>query len=235
RAAQRRQRTGVVPTRRADGAPRAGSRGVRARPAALAVHAVRPRRPPRLAGPPARGHPRRRHRAHPDRRPRRAPPPGRDARGLRGPHRPARGRQHQLQHRRTPDGRPPARRPRMLRVRADRPPRHRPVHGEAPMSAYTVVVPTVARPSLRTLLLALAAAKGPEPRRLVLVDDRPRPGRLRRLPDLPFPCEVLRSYGRGPAAARNLGWRAADTEWVAFLDDDVIPSTTWFADLDADL
>lgn len=103
------------------------------------------------------------------------------------------------------------------------------------MSAYTVVVPTVARPSLRTLLLALAAAKGPEPRRLVLVDDRPRPGRLRRLPDLPFPCEVLRSYGRGPAAARNLGWRAADTEWVAFLDDDVIPSTTWFADLDADL
>ncbi|HEU5129038.1 MAG TPA: HAD-IIIA family hydrolase [Glycomyces sp.] len=103
------------------------------------------------------------------------------------------------------------------------------------MSAYTVVVPTIARTSLRTLLLALAAAKGPEPRRLILVDDRPRPGRLRRLPDLPFPCEVLRSYGRGPAAARNLGWRAADTEWVAFLDDDVIPSTTWFADLDADL
>ncbi|WP_026924148.1 HAD-IIIA family hydrolase [Glycomyces arizonensis] len=102
------------------------------------------------------------------------------------------------------------------------------------MTTITIVVPTIGRPSLRTLLTALAAAKGPEPRRLVLVDDRPRPGRLE-LPDLPFPCDVLRSYGRGPAAARNLGWRAADTEWVAFLDDDVIPSATWFADLDADL
>lgn len=102
------------------------------------------------------------------------------------------------------------------------------------MSTCTVVVPTVARPSLRTLLLALAAAEGPAPRRLVIVDDRPRPNRLD-LPDLPFPCDVLHSYGRGPAAARNVGWRSADTEWVAFLDDDVVPSATWFADLDADL
>ena len=33
---------------------------------------------------------------------------------------------------------------------------------------------------------------------------------------------IVTLEGRGPAAARNAGWRAAAaTEWVAFLDDDV--------------
>ena len=33
---------------------------------------------------------------------------------------------------------------------------------------------------------------------------------------------IVTLEGRGPAAARNAGWRAAQaTEWVAFLDDDV--------------
>jgi glycosyltransferase involved in cell wall biosynthesis len=31
----------------------------------------------------------------------------------------------------------------------------------------------------------------------------------------------------GPAAARNLGWRAADAPYIAFLDDDCTPSRTW--------
>src|SRR5215211_1299067 len=39
----------------------------------------------------------------------------------------------------------------------------------------------------------------------------------------------------GPAAARNAGWRRASAEWVAFLDDDVVPSPSWLADLAADL
>ena len=42
---------------------------------------------------------------------------------------------------------------------------------------------------------------------------------------------VVATGGRGPAAARNRGWRAARTEWVAFLDDDVAVSPTWSADL----
>jgi histidinol-phosphate phosphatase family protein len=98
----------------------------------------------------------------------------------------------------------------------------------------TVVVPTIGRESLRTLLLALAAAKGPPPAKLIVVDDRAEPERLD-MPDLPFPTGMLRSFGRGPAAARNLGWRAADTEWVAFLDDDVVPGPAWLADLARDL
>ena len=47
--------------------------------------------------------------------------------------------------------------------------------------------------------------------------------------------EVLRSGGRGPAAARNVGWRASEAEWIAFLDDDVAPTVGWTEALAADL
>ncbi len=100
---------------------------------------------------------------------------------------------------------------------------------------YAVVVPTAGRPSLDALLRGLADGPGPEPARVVVVDDR----RVARAP-LAF-CthglrvEVLRGPGRGPAAARNAGWRACDTEWIAFLDDDVVPEPGWRAALVADL
>ncbi|MGW7287439.1 transferase, partial [Streptomyces sp. NPDC054847] len=44
-------------------------------------------------------------------------------------------------------------------------------HGDGPLR-YTVVIPTVGRPSLTACLRALAAAGGPGPVRVVLVDDR---------------------------------------------------------------
>ena len=104
-----------------------------------------------------------------------------------------------------------------------------------------LVVPTIGRPSLRRLLDSLAAAQGPRPAKVVVVDDRlvsdpplfatPAPG---------WTADALvlrRSGGRGPAAARNTGWRAVgrDTDWVAFLDDDVLVGPTWLADLESDL
>jgi len=121
------------------------------------------------------------------------------------------------------------------------------------MTGYTVVIPTIGRPSLRTLLGALAAARGPAPTEIIVVDDRPERRRPeRRLASVSTfsgpenvdtdasrqgepPVRVLRSGGRGPAAARNVGWRAARTEWVAFLDDDVLPGEDWPAALHADL
>jgi histidinol-phosphate phosphatase family protein len=96
--------------------------------------------------------------------------------------------------------------------------------------AYDVVIPTVGRPQLQVVLDRLA--RGRAAGRVVVVDDRRRPAE----PLAVGPgVEVLRSHGRGPAAARNVGWRAATAPWVAFLDDDVEPPAGWPAALAADL
>ncbi len=54
------------------------------------------------------------------------------------------------------------------------------------------------------------------------------------LPELPG-LQVVRGAARGPAAARNAGWRVTTTPWVAFLDDDVLVPADWPARLAADL
>jgi glycosyltransferase involved in cell wall biosynthesis len=42
---------------------------------------------------------------------------------------------------------------------------------------------------------------------------------------------VLRQPRRGPAAARNAGWKRATGRWVAFTDADCVPSRPWLARL----
>ncbi len=106
----------------------------------------------------------------------------------------------------------------------------------------TVVVPTIGRPSLRTLLTSLAAAavRGPAPAAVIVVDDRrsdmadAHPLSLDGLAG-GIPVQVVSSGGLGPAAARNRGWRRARTPWVSFLDDDVVVAEDWLLLLAADL
>ncbi|MFD7137059.1 glycosyltransferase family 2 protein [Streptomyces sp. NPDC059894] len=108
------------------------------------------------------------------------------------------------------------------------------------MTAYTVVIPTRARAPLADCLAALAAAKGPAPAEIVLVDDRPEPGPaplehpLSVLGDLRERTTVLRGAGSGPAA-RNAGLRAARTPWVVLLDDGVQVGPHWGEQLADDL
>jgi len=103
------------------------------------------------------------------------------------------------------------------------------------MTGVSVVVPTLGRRGLTTLLRALAAASpAPLPVELLLVDDRPAPAGELPLPPGVDP-KVLSGRAAGPAAARNVGWRAASHEWVAFLDDDVVPDPDWLVRLAADL
>ena len=101
----------------------------------------------------------------------------------------------------------------------------------------TVVVPTVGRDSLRTLLDALARADGPRPTGVLVVDDRPtgRPLDLSGLSSAIPGLVQRRSGGGGPARARNVGWRSATTPWVSFLDDDVVPYDDWYHRLADDL
>jgi HAD superfamily hydrolase (TIGR01662 family) len=103
--------------------------------------------------------------------------------------------------------------------------------------SFDIVIPTVGRASLTGLLDALLDGDGPRPERVVLVDDRAGAGGRDPLLTGPLPegVVVLASGGRGPAAARNVGWRSGSAEWVAFLDDDVAPPPGWRSALVADL
>ena len=105
---------------------------------------------------------------------------------------------------------------------------------------WTVVIPSIGRPSLH-LLLECLAAQDRYPGEVLVVDDRPAGGARAPGPptvtqsSFPFPLRVLRSGGRGPAAARNRGWRAARSPWVVFLDDDVELPPGWSSALVSDL
>src|SRR3954463_15988572 len=92
-----------------------------------------------------------------------------------------------------------------------------------------VVIPTTGRESLRVRLAGLAGAGA---HRITVVDDRARGSRLR----VPAGVELLRSGGRGPAAARNVGWRASGpSRRGAFLDDHVQGGPDWGESLAEDL
>ncbi|MFF9819146.1 glycosyltransferase family 2 protein [Streptomyces sp. NPDC014006] len=111
------------------------------------------------------------------------------------------------------------------------------------MTAYAVVIPTLVRDTLADCLAALAAATGPRPDEIVVVDDRPGPDPdpealdhpLSVLGDLRERTLVVTSGGRGPAAARNTGTQAVTAPWVAFLDDDVQVGPHWCDQLVQDL
>ncbi len=90
--------------------------------------------------------------------------------------------------------------------------------------ALTVVVPTRDRPELlKRCLAALAAELTPEDR-VVVVDSAPA-----RHPVQAEGVTVLTAERPGTSWARNLGWRAATTEQVAFVDDDVLVAPGWRA------
>jgi hypothetical protein len=103
---------------------------------------------------------------------------------------------------------------------------------------FDVVIPTVGRPSLGALLDSLGSSL-PESSRVFVVDNRrPHPLTGATGPMPPFDdCRfaVLASLKRGPAAARNAGWRRSAADWVVFLDDDVDVPLEWARKLEQDL
>ncbi|WP_020015551.1 glycosyltransferase [Promicromonospora sukumoe] len=105
-----------------------------------------------------------------------------------------------------------------------------------------MVVPTLGHPRLGLLVASVreTTARGQDPLDVLVIDDRPfgarGPNQALDLGPGPVPgVRVVRSGGRGPAAARNVGWRSTRTEWVVFLDDDVVVSALWAAALVRDV
>jgi glycosyltransferase involved in cell wall biosynthesis len=101
----------------------------------------------------------------------------------------------------------------------------------------SVVVPTCRRPDLllRCLRALQAQTVGAAAFEVIVVDDG-RDDWTRTLiatlalesgmPDLHYLRPIA---GRGPAVARNRGWRAARGDVVAFTDDDTVPAADWLA------
>lgn len=92
--------------------------------------------------------------------------------------------------------------------------------------ALTVVVPTRDRPELLARCLAALRAELTQADRLVVVDSCPA-----RWPATATAAqhgaELITAPRPGTSLARNLGWQAADTEQVAFVDDDVLVTPGW--------
>jgi hypothetical protein len=78
------------------------------------------------------------------------------------------------------------------------------------MISYAVVIPTIGRPRLAHLVASVDG--DPAPACIVVADDRRDAAAQLDLPATTAPLIVVRTHGRGPAAARNAGWRATDAD-----------------------
>jgi glycosyltransferase involved in cell wall biosynthesis len=111
---------------------------------------------------------------------------------------------------------------------------------EAPR--VSVVIPTFRRPDLlsRCLEAVCAQSLAPDAYEVIVADDG-HSDETRTLVerfdarDGPAVRYVRPQGGRGPAVARNAGWRAARADLIAFTDDDTVPASDWLAAGERDL
>ena len=67
---------------------------------------------------------------------------------------------------------------------------------------------------------------------IIVVDQSNPPDRtLDRRAALDPRLALIRDNGRGLSRARNIGWAAAESDWVAFVDDDCLPDPDWATEL----
>ncbi len=106
-----------------------------------------------------------------------------------------------------------------------------PAGGPGP-GEVTCVVPVRDDPEGLAALLASLASHAPRPGGLVIAEDGSRhPDAIAELAERANAHLIRHPEARGPAAARNEGWRAAGTPIVAFLDADVEVRAGWLAPL----
>ncbi|HZU11994.1 MAG TPA: glycosyltransferase [Chloroflexota bacterium] len=101
------------------------------------------------------------------------------------------------------------------------------------MTRASVVIPTRGRPDLlRRCLAALLAQDLSEPFEIIVAADGPCDDTRAIVTSLLPPSHINVRYlalpdQRGPAAARNAGWRRASGQVIAFTDNDCVPRPNW--------
>src|SRR5262249_45121667 len=100
----------------------------------------------------------------------------------------------------------------------------------------SVVVPTYRRPDLLARCLAALAAQTLDPGRYHVLVAADAASDATRQQVAGFAAAVRPAVRylpvtgpHGPAAARNVGWRAARAPVIAFTDDDTVPDPGWLA------
>jgi GT2 family glycosyltransferase len=106
-----------------------------------------------------------------------------------------------------------------------------------PVPRVSVVIATLHRPALLNRCLgSLCMQTLPlEQYEVIVVDDGPHPATEAVVNKWARQCArfnlLYRAsvHAHGPAAARNVGWREAQSQLIAFTDDDCIPDLNWLA------
>src|SRR5262245_25726766 len=100
----------------------------------------------------------------------------------------------------------------------------------------SVVIPTYRRPALLARCLAAVASQQFDPAayEILVADDADDDQTRHQVKSFAATTPVSLRYltvtsAHGPAAARNVGWRAARGAVVAFTDDDTVPDPGWLA------
>ncbi|MDR5828613.1 glycosyltransferase [Caballeronia sp. LP006] len=106
----------------------------------------------------------------------------------------------------------------------------------------SVVVPTYRRPDMLERCLRAVMAQDMRASRyeIIVCDDGPDDATRAKVMALARECETTEQRGpriryvpvtatQGPAGARNAGWRAAQSRFIAFTDDDTIPDAQWLS------
>jgi glycosyltransferase involved in cell wall biosynthesis len=102
------------------------------------------------------------------------------------------------------------------------------------MICVSVVVPTYKRPELLARCLTALVAQGFDPAayEILIADDAGSEETRRQVEEFAANSRLAIHYlavtdRHGPAAARNLGWKQAQGEIIAFTDDDCLPEPHW--------
>lgn len=102
----------------------------------------------------------------------------------------------------------------------------------------SVVIPTYRRPALLLNCLLALARQSLQSRHyeIIVVSDGFDEDTRRAIeelkhskPDLPVITYLHTAGKKGPAAARNIGWQCAQSQYILFTDDDCVPDRDWVA------